>query len=165
MNEGVVGVVEIDSIRSVYSFFFGSRQQSTHTFHSKNIPSHPSSNHPPPPPPPNTHTQTQQQGQSSCIRSQFLPPYGNSQLHGRSYSFDLVMAAGVCAVIAAVASALARRSLSSLAEEEQRARGGGVVGGQRLGGAAILDLNEPLVGQPVVVVDPSAPPPVAAGRV
>lgn len=65
------------------------------------------------------------------------------------------MAAGVCAVIAAVAGALGRRSLKGLAEEEQTRFVGGLAGGQRLGGAAgaILDLNEPLV-----VVDPSAPP-------
>jgi hypothetical protein len=68
------------------------------------------------------------------------------------------MAAGVCAVVAAIAGAIARRSLSKLAAEEQTRFAGGVAGGQRLGGAAILDLHEPLV------VDPSAPP-AAVGRV
>lgn len=67
------------------------------------------------------------------------------------------MAAGVCAIIAAVAGALARRSLRKLAAEESARFAGGLAGGQRLGGASILDLSEPLV-------DPSAPP-AAVGRV
>ncbi|KAM3572172.1 hypothetical protein VYU27_005799 [Nannochloropsis oceanica] len=94
----------------------------------------------------------QQEGASSCISTHFKPPLGNSSWQGRSYSFDLVVAATVCAVIAAVAAALARRTLRRLAEEEGlglAGRGGGGRGGDMA--TAILDLDQPLVS-------PSAPP-------
>ena len=56
----------------------------------------------------------------------------------------------MCAVIAAVASALARRALKRLAEEEGLGMAGGGGGGAGMA-TAILDLDQPLM-------DPSAPP-------
>ncbi len=35
----------------------------------------------------------QQEGQRSCISTHFMPPLGNSTFQGRSYSYDLVVAA------------------------------------------------------------------------
>ncbi|TFJ86920.1 hypothetical protein NSK_002008 [Nannochloropsis salina CCMP1776] len=67
----------------------------------------------------------QEEGVSSCISTHFTPPLGNSEWEGRSYSFDLVVAATVCAVLAALAGALARRPLRKLAEEEDMGMGGG----------------------------------------